>query len=86
MDAFSNELDVSKQVRTTEPADANREVDRIFLELYPTSSTQTLDRAFNDVDRLYRGELAGYQPCNTAYHDIQHVLEVTLAMARLIDG
>ncbi len=86
MDAFSNELDVSKQVRTTESAEVNREVDRIFLNLYPKSSTYMLDRAFSDVDRLYRGEFAGYQPCNTAYHDIQHVLEVTLAMARLIDG
>lgn len=86
MDAFSNEFDVSKQVRTTDPEKVNQEVDRIFLNLYPENSTQTLDRAFTDVDRLYRGELTGYHPCNTAYHDIQHVLEVTLAMARLIDG
>jgi hypothetical protein len=35
---------------------------------------------------MYRGDRPGYHACDTAYHDIQHVLEVTLAMARLIDG
>jgi hypothetical protein len=35
---------------------------------------------------LYRGEDANYFACDTSYHDIQHVLDVTLAMARLTDG
>ena len=64
----------------------NAEVDRIYLELYPNAPTQQLDRAFGDLATLYRGELPGYHACDTAYHDIQHVLDVTLAMARLIDG
>ncbi len=36
--------------------------------------------------QLYNGEYPGYHPCDTAYHDTQHVLDVTLAMARLING
>src|SRR5207253_11511953 len=35
---------------------------------------------------LYYGEYPGYQGCDTHYHDLQHVLDVTLAMARLLDG
>src|SRR5258706_14230621 len=35
---------------------------------------------------MNRGALPGYAACDPAYHDVQHVLEVTLAMARLIDG
>jgi hypothetical protein len=35
---------------------------------------------------MYRGEHRDYRPCDTEYHDIQHVLDVTLAMARLMDG
>ena len=81
-----NEYDVSCQVNTTDPATVNSEVDRIFLELYPASSTEKIDRAFNDLTTLYRGERPGYHACDTAYHDIQHVLDVTLATARLIDG
>jgi len=84
--SFSNELDVARQVKTTDSAAVNREIDRIFLELYPNASTAILDRAFQDCSRMFRGELAGYRSCDTAYHDIQHTMEVTLAMARLIDG
>lgn len=81
-----NEFDVSDQVNTTDPKTVNQEIDRLFLELYPESTTKILDRAFGDADRIYRGDLPGFRACDTAYHDIQHVLDVTLAMARLIDG
>ncbi|OGA02065.1 MAG: hypothetical protein A3I00_00595 [Betaproteobacteria bacterium RIFCSPLOWO2_02_FULL_64_12] len=86
MGSFSNELDVARQVKTTDPAAVKREVDRIFRELYPDASTAVMDRAFQDCARMFGGELAGYRACDTAYHDIQHTMEVTLAMARLIDG
>lgn len=86
MTRFSNEYDVTRNVRTTDPVAVNREVDRIFLGLYSESSTQPLGQAFADVTRLFSGEYPGYRACDTAYHDIQHVLDVTLAMARLIDG
>ena len=35
---------------------------------------------------MYAGQHPDYQPCDTEYHDTQHVLDVTLAMARLMDG
>jgi len=81
-----NEYDVSCRINTTEPAAINAEIDRIFLELYPNASTARIDRAFLDMTALYRGDYPGFHACDTSYHDIQHVLDVTLAMARLIDG
>jgi hypothetical protein len=81
-----NDFDVSSQFNTTDPKVVNDEIDRIYLELYPSAPTRLLDNAFRDHTRLYRGEYPGYHPCDTAYHDVQHVLDVTLAMARLIDG
>ncbi|MGB7543925.1 MAG: HD domain-containing protein [Burkholderiales bacterium] len=86
MSRRGNEYDVSCRINTTEPAAINAEVDRIFLELYPKGSAAGIDRAFRDMTALYRGAYPGYHPCDTAYHDIQHVLDVTLATARLIDG
>ena len=86
LDQYSNELDVAKTVKTTESHDVNAEVDRIFLELYPDARTDALDTAFRDATAMYSGSFPGYHACDTAYHDIQHVLEVTLAMARLLDG
>jgi hypothetical protein len=81
-----SEYDVSCLVNTTEPTVVNAEINRIFHELYPTGSTAAMDRAFRDLAALYKGKYPGYHACDTAYHDIQHVLDVTLAMARLIDG
>jgi hypothetical protein len=81
-----NDYDVSAQFNTTDPQVVNNEVNRIYLELYPAAPTKLLDHAFRDLTRLYLGNYPGYHPCDTAYHDVQHVLDVTLAMARLIDG
>jgi hypothetical protein len=81
-----NDYDVSARFNTTDPQVVNDEIDRIYLELYPAAPTRQLDHAFRDLTRLYEGEFPGYHACDTPYHNLQHVLEVTLAMARLIDG
>jgi hypothetical protein len=81
-----NDYDVSARFNTTNPQIVNAEIDRIYLALYPAATTQHLDHAFRDLARLYRGEFPGYHGCDTPYHNLQHVLEVTLAMARLVDG
>jgi hypothetical protein len=38
------------------------------------------------VRRLFAGEMPGFLACDTKYHDLRHTLDITLAMARLIDG
>ena len=81
-----NDFDVTDSIRTTESAEVAAEVLRLYRGLYDGADAEPLERAFHDVGRLYRGEDPGYQPCDTEYHDIQHVLDVTLAMARLMDG
>jgi hypothetical protein len=86
MSNYGNNLDVSKCVDVTDPAAVNAEVARIYIRLYPGCSSAAIDRAFWDLDLMYRGEFRGYHACDTPYHDIQHVLDVTLAMARLMDG
>jgi len=86
METRRNNFDVTNRVETTEPVEVNREVKRIFLDLYPDASTQPLDRSFLDVARLFRGDYPGYRACDTGYHNLQHTLDVTLAMARLMDG
>ncbi|MDB5809551.1 MAG: hypothetical protein JWN94_1673 [Betaproteobacteria bacterium] len=86
MDDRGNEYDVSLQIKTTDPQAVNEEIDRIYRDLYQGAPTDQLDQAFHDVTKLYQGDFPGYHACDTAYHDTQHVLEVTLAMARLING
>ena len=86
MSRYRNNLDVSNCIDVTNPVAVNDEVARIYVELYPGSSAGAIDRAFGDLAVLYRGNSPDYHACDTPYHDIQHVLDVTLAMARLMDG
>jgi hypothetical protein len=81
-----SDFDVTNRINTTDPVCVKLEVDRIFRSLYARPKAATLNRAFDDMVRLYRGEFPGYAKCDTGYHDMQHVLDVTLAMARLLDG
>jgi hypothetical protein len=81
-----SEFDVTNQVNTTKPEAVRDEVVRIFRALYPRARTRPLAKAFHDIAALYRGEHPGFEKCDTEYHDIQHVLDVALAMARLLDG
>jgi hypothetical protein len=81
-----NDYDVTDSVRTTDPQAVATEVLRIYRGLYNGTPVPELERAFPDHAALYGGRHPDYLPCDTEYHDIQHVLDVTLAMARLMDG
>jgi hypothetical protein len=80
-----NDYDVSNSIRTTDAEAVAGEVMRVFKGLYGAAAP-ALERAFADAQALYRGMHPDYHACDTEYHDIQHVLDVTLAMARLMDG
>jgi hypothetical protein len=81
-----NDYDVTDSIRTTDPQAVGTEVVRIYRGLYNGVPVPELERAFPDTAALYGGRHPDYLPCDTEYHDIQHVLDVTLAMARLMDG
>jgi hypothetical protein len=81
-----NDYDVTDSIRTTDPQAVGAEVVRIYRGLYNGAPAPELERAFPDTAALYGGRHPDYLPCDTEYHDIQHVLDVTLAMARLMDG
>jgi hypothetical protein len=81
-----NDFDVTNRIQTTDPQAVQREVHRLFRLLYPGAEHAAIERAFSDLVTLYEGRYPEYLACDTAYHNLQHVLDVTLAMARLIDG
>jgi hypothetical protein len=81
-----NDFDVSNRINTTDPVCVRLEVCRIHRALYSRPQAPVMERAFDDLTALYRGDNPAYEKCDTEYHDLQHVLEVALAMARLIDG
>jgi hypothetical protein len=81
-----NCYDVTGSIRTTDAAAVGAEVVGLYSKLFASADPQPLERAFADAVRLYQGGDPAYWPCETEYHDIQHVLDVTLSMARLMDG
>ena len=81
-----SDFDVTNRINTTDPVCVKLEVVRIYRALYPLEEPPPLVRAFDDMVALYRGYYPGYARCDTEYHDLQHSLDVTLAMARLLDG
>jgi hypothetical protein len=41
---------------------------------------------YDDVAAIYQGHCPDYKACNTDYHDLNHVLQVTLATVRIAHG
>jgi hypothetical protein len=78
--------DVTNTIRTTDQKQVSGEVLRTFRGLYDKTPPTAIEHAFSDLAKVYAGEHPDYLPCDTEYHDIQHVLDVTLAMSRLMDG
>jgi hypothetical protein len=85
-DKRRNEYDVTDRIRTTQSTSVSDELLRIAKALYPNEEFGALVRAFNFTVELFHGRVAGYHACDTGYHNLQHTLEVTLAMARLMAG
>jgi len=79
-------MDVSNTVDVTDPTAVIIALRHILDVRYPGFDFTPVDTLVDDFGRLYAGEYPGYQACDTTYHNVQHVLDVTLAMARLIDG
>src|SRR5512135_3293503 len=70
MNTDRNRYDVSERIDVTDPVAVSAEVKRIFFALYPGASAEHIERAFRDLDALYRGKYPGYHACDTAYHDM----------------
>jgi hypothetical protein len=81
-----NQNDVTNKVDVEDPDAVRDAVLELLAARYPGASLAPLQQAFDDVKALFVGRFPGYLPCDTPYHDLRHTLDMTLAMARLLDG
>jgi hypothetical protein len=79
-------FDVTNQVNVADAAAVRDAVIEILGNAYPGADLSPIKQAFEDVHRLFHGEYPTYLPCDTLYHDLQHTLDMTLALCRLVDG
>lgn len=81
-----SDYDVTNRVCVSSTGSVRRAVRELFEALYPQTSFDPVWIAFHDFERLFEGRAPEYHGVDTAYHDIQHTLDVTLATARLVAG
>ncbi len=81
-----NDFDVTNTVQVSNPAAVRNAVCALLEETWPEAGFDKVWLAFYDFERLFTGRMPGYFGCDTSYHDIQHSLDITLAMARLLAG
>ena len=81
-----NDYDVTNTVQVSSPASVRNAVHELYSETFPGMSYDKLWLAFYDFERLFTGRYPGYTGCDTTYHDMQHTLDMTLAVARLVVG
>lgn len=81
-----SDFDVTNTVQVSSPQAVFEAVEALFRPTWPGLSMQTLARAFEHFERLFAGEVEGFHGVDTVYHDRQHTLDITLALARLLVG
>src|SRR2546421_12846013 len=81
-----NQNDVSNRVNVETPQGVRDAILELFTARYCGVDFAPLERAFEDFHALFEGRYPGYLACDTLYHDLRHTLDMTLAMARLVDG
>jgi len=81
-----NENDVANKVNVEDPGQVRDSIVSLFAARYPGADLTALRRGFNDFTALFSGCYPGYLACDTLYHDMRHSLDMTLALARLVDG
>jgi hypothetical protein len=84
--ARRNDFDVTNTVQVSSAAAVRHAVEDLYRETWPQATVEPLSRAFEYFDKLFAGEIPGYFGVDTVYHDRQHTLDITLALARLIVG
>lgn len=81
-----SDFDVTNTVQVSSPRAVLEAVEALYRPTWPQLKLAPLSQAFEHFERLFAGEVPGYFGVDTVYHDRQHTLDITLALARLIVG
>ncbi len=75
-----------QQVDTRVPHEVEQQVQAIFLSLFPEAERAFVPRAFEWIEECFGGHYDSYQAIDARYHDLEHTLQGTLSLARLLYG
>ncbi len=81
-----SDFDVTNTVQVSSPSAVRNEVARLFQATWPDADFARIDHSFGEFTKLFTGQSAHFAGVDTLYHDMQHTLDITLAMVRLMAG
>ncbi len=73
-------------VNTQSPREVEECVAAVYLGMFPGGERGFVREAFGWVERLFSGESGDYQAIDARYHDLEHTMQGTLCLARLLEG
>jgi hypothetical protein len=73
-------------VATNDPMAVEKEVHATYLALYPRADGAFVNLAFEWIRECFTGRREGYQAVDARYHDLEHTMQGTLCMTRLLRG
>jgi hypothetical protein len=81
-----SDYDVTNTVQVSSPDAVRLAVAQLFAATWPRTTFEPIERSFARFEELFTGQDPVYEGVDTLYHDMQHSLDITLAMARLLAG
>jgi hypothetical protein len=75
---------MSALVTTKDPQAVEDEVQAAYMSMFPSGDRQFVPRVFGWVIECFTGRYRDYQAIDARYHDLEHTLQGTLCMARLL--
>jgi len=73
-------------VATKDPFAVQKEVQAIYLQMFPEDEQAFMPRVFGWAIECFTGKHQDYQAVDARYHDLEHTMQGTLCLARLLRG
>jgi hypothetical protein len=73
-------------VVTNDPTAVEREIQSTYLGIFPKGDPKLVPKVFGWAVECFTGKHGDYQAVDARYHDLEHTLQGTLCMARLLRG
>ena len=74
------------EIDTRQISKVQQELQSIYFAVFPQGDPDFIPRVFDWTSDCFTGRYKDYQAIDARYHDLQHTLQVTLCMARLLRG
>jgi hypothetical protein len=84
--ARRNDFDVTNTVQVSSTQAVQSAVETLVRSTWTHAPVAELASAFEHFEQVFAGKFPGFLGVDTVYHDRQHTLDITLALARLLVG